>query len=108
MTFEEFDHYDAVGLAALIRQGEVSEAEVLDTALRRIDACNPSINAVVLRMDEAAWTTVANGVPQGPLAGVPTLLKDLGVHCAGTPTSDGSLLATNKLADHDSAVTVGL
>ncbi len=108
MTFEEFDRYDAVGLAALIRQGEVSEAEILDTALRRIETGNPSINAVVLRMDEAARKAVADGVPQGPLTGVPTLLKDLAVHCAGTPTTDGSLLVTNKPADHDSAVTVGL
>ena len=98
MTFDEYDRHDAVGLAALVRQGDVSEAEVLDAALDRIAAVNPEVNAVVLRMDDAARKAVADGLPRGPLAGVPTLLKDLAVDCAGTPTTDGSRLASSKPA----------
>ena len=86
----DYDRHDALGLAALIRAGAVSAAEVLEEALARADALNPRINAVVRRLDDRARLTVADGVPDGPFAGVPFLFKDLYTFEAGVPTGNGS------------------
>ena len=41
MGFREYGDYDAVGLAALVRSGQVSPSELLDEALARTAAINP-------------------------------------------------------------------
>ena len=73
----------ATRLATLIRTGEVSSREVVEAHLRRIEAVNPRLNAVVqLRADaaladaEAADQLLAGGDPVGPLHGVPFTVKD--------------------------------
>jgi len=70
-------------LAASIKARRVSATEVLDAHLRQIDACNPSLNAVVTidaeraRADaKAADEAIARGDSIGPLHGVPFTLKD--------------------------------
>ena len=86
MDAHDYLEHDALGLAALIAGGEVSAAEVLDAALAQIDARNPEINAVVSRCDDEAQAAVGAGLPDGPLRGVPYLIKDLNSHVAGLPT----------------------
>ena len=49
--FAEYDRYDAVGLAELVRKREVSAAELLAEARDRCDRVNPELNAVVYRLD---------------------------------------------------------
>src|SRR3954447_20416301 len=62
---------DAVGQAELCARSEVTEAELFDACMRRIDALNPLLRAVV---------TVAHERPRatnpGPSRGVPSLVKD--------------------------------
>ena len=41
MSFSEYEQHDAIGLADLIRRGEVSAAEVIDAAIARVEARNP-------------------------------------------------------------------
>jgi Asp-tRNA(Asn)/Glu-tRNA(Gln) amidotransferase A subunit family amidase len=91
-AFAEYQSHDALGLAELIHRGEVSAAEVLDAAIARADAVNPAINAVVKRNDEAARRRAAAGGLDGPLAGVPFLLKDLGAMQKGLGMGNGSRL----------------
>jgi len=77
-------HYSSVrALAAAIRDGRVTSAEVVDACLARIDEVNPALNAVVqFRADAArdearqADAEVAAGDPLGPLHGVPMTIKD--------------------------------
>ncbi len=95
MTFEEYAAQDAVGLATLVARREVSPAELLDAALARTEAVNPAINAVVRRLDAIARETIVGGLPDGPLRGVPMLVKD-DVAIAGTIRGFGSRL----FADH--------
>ncbi len=52
--FSEYEKYDGLGLAALVRKKEVSALELCEEAIRRIDAINPKINAVIYRMDDMA------------------------------------------------------
>jgi amidase len=44
----------ATELAAVVRDRQVSVREVIETHLRRIDAVNPALNAIVIRLDEQA------------------------------------------------------
>jgi amidase len=105
MRFEEYRRCDAVALAGLVAKGDVSARELLDVAIARAEAVNPKINAIVHRQYERARTTIDKGLPNGPLAGVPYLIKDLGTFDAGEPARFGSSLYADFVADHDSAYT---
>ena len=94
--------YDALGLAGLVSDGEVSAAELLKAAIERMEQVNPQINAVVAPMKEQAQQAIAAGVPAGPFSGVPFLLKDLRALYAGVATTSGSRFFTDYKPDHDS------
>lgn len=81
--FAEYERYDALGLAALVKKREVTAGELLDAALARSAARNPAINAITIPMEDYARRTIAEGVPAGPFEGVPFLLKDLTASVAG-------------------------
>jgi Asp-tRNA(Asn)/Glu-tRNA(Gln) amidotransferase A subunit family amidase len=63
------------GQAATVAAGEADAAELLDAALVRIQQRNPEINAVVETFPERSREMAANA-PDGPLRGVPVLIKD--------------------------------
>jgi amidase len=100
-AFKEYRQFDAVGLAALIRGGEVSAAEVLEAAIERVETVNPQLNAVVHTQFERARRQAAEGLPDGPLSGVPFMLKDLGAYDAGEPSTSGSRLFADFVPNHD-------
>ncbi|HYB44784.1 MAG TPA: amidase [Candidatus Methylomirabilis sp.] len=108
MDMKEFERYDGLGLAELVRRREVNAAEVLDAAIARVESRNPEINAVVSRLYDQARTAVAAGLPQGAFTGVPYLLKDLGAHYAGAVTTLGGALFKDFVVDHDSEITARL
>ena len=105
MAFRDYGGYDMLGLAELIARRAVTAREVLGEAIERIERWNPKINAVVQRMDEQARHQIDRGLPAGPLAGAPYLLKDLYQPYAGVPVSNGSRLFDGFLADHDGTLT---
>ena len=107
-AFDEFEDHDAVGLAVLIREGAVTAGEVLEAAIARCEARNPALNAVVMELYEHGRTAVAGDLPDGPLAGVPYLIKDLGAAIAGTPTTGGSKFMTDVVPDADSETVIRL
>ena len=85
MNFEEYRTYDATGLAKLVADKAVSAAELLALAQERAAAVNPRINAIVRDVPASPPAKL-----DGPFAGVPFLIKDLGQDYAGLPTSAGS------------------
>jgi amidase len=98
IPFDEYTRHDGLGLAALVRSGAVSAAELLETALARIDAHNPALNAVIRRRDEQVRAEARQVDPAAPFAGVPFLVKDLIATLAGEPTASGNrLLATLQM-----------
>ena len=101
LSHSEYVSRDALGLAALVRDGEVTPAELLDTALARVHTLNPKLNAVVRLMEAEARSAAAAPVP-GPFTGVPFLAKDLITQYRGHPTSAGSRLLADHVYDHDS------
>ena len=103
MRFEEYRQHDGISLAGLIAKGQVSAEEVLEAAIARAEQVNPAINAIVHRQYEQARKSVAAGLPEGPLKGVPYLIKDLGFFQTGEPATFGSSLFKDFVAHHDTA-----
>ncbi len=82
-------------VAALVRERKISAVEVAQSALARLDAVNPSLNAIVeCRPDEVLARArqideaVARGDKVGPLAGV-TVATKVNVDHAGYATTNG-------------------
>ncbi len=101
--FAEYEQHDATALAQLVRSGELSASELVEAAIARIEARNPAINAVVQRSFERARAEAAavEQLPEGPLRGVPFLLKDLKALDAGQRVSNGSRLFAEFRATQD-------
>ncbi len=102
--FAEYTHHDAVGLADLIARREVSVREVVEAARERIALLNTRLSAVVSHMDEEAERLVTAHAA-GPFAGVPFLLKDLGLLYAGHTLTNGSRFWRDFVPDHHSTLT---
>src|SRR5690349_4992552 len=99
-AFSDYEHYDGLGLAQLVKKRQVSAHELLEAAKQRVEERNPAINALVYRMYDQAEAAIAAGLPSGPFTGVPYVLKDLGATYAGTVTSSGSSAFRSWVADH--------
>lgn len=74
-----------------VQSGAIDPVDLVEEAVRRIDAGDGAINAVV-RLDADAAREVAAGHDRsGPLAGLPFLVKDM-ARCAGSVTTYGSAM----------------
>ena len=88
--FADYEQYDALGLADLVRRGKVSPSELLEAAIERVEARNPALNAVVMKLYDHGRKAIADGLPDGPFRGVPFLMKDLTSAVAGVAMTRGS------------------
>ena len=100
----EYDRYDGLGLAELIRKKQITPSELLSAVRRRVEAVNPQINALCHVFFDKAEAQLAGNPGKGPFYGVPFVLKDLGQYLAGTITSAGSRVWQNSVADYDSTL----
>ena len=57
---KDYEHYDGLGLAELVRTRAVTAKELLTAAVERIEARNPAVNAVVNRMYDRAEAAIAS------------------------------------------------
>ncbi|UCH48795.1 MAG: amidase [Betaproteobacteria bacterium] len=89
-AFKEYETFDALGLAALARRGEVTPEDLLEAAIERVEARNPAINAVTMELYDYGRKAIADGLPDGPFRGVPFLVKDLTASVAGVKMTRGS------------------
>ena len=102
LGFNDYRKHDALALADLVRTKQVTPQELLDAALARARDVNPNINAIVLDHEDVARKALKDGLPNGPLAGVPYLLKDLGAALKGTVTTGSLSYAREAVAENDS------
>ena len=94
---------DLVGQAELVRRGDASPLELVDAAISRIEAVNPMLNAVIIPLfDRARAEALSGRLPDGPLRGVPFLVKDLGAGLAGVLDTRGSRALRDHRAAEDS------
>jgi amidase len=83
------DH-DAVGLVDALRTGEVSPAELVEAAIARTEAVNPTLNGLAYEAFDRARDRANAARPYGGyFDGVPTFIKD-NVAVAGMPTMEGN------------------
>lgn len=101
---EVLDRTDLVGLAGLIRAGETTPGELLDAVARRIEERNPVLGALIVTRIDDARVEIAAGLPDGPLRGVPFAVKDLHCDVAGLPSTAGSRLFADVVAERDGAL----
>ncbi len=90
MDFNDYRRHDATALAAEVAAGRVHPEALLDLALARLAAVQPQLRPVCRPMEAEARAQLARGIGNGPLAGVPCLIKDVAQDYAGVPTSWGS------------------
>ena len=102
--FPDYDRYDGLGLAELVRKGEVSPVELCEEAIWRIEAHDARVNAVNMPMFEEGRRVASTELPEGPFKGVPFLLKDLGHSYAGVPMSSGCAALKDYIPDRDSVL----
>jgi len=106
MNLSDYASLDGIDLCALIEQGEVSTVEVTGCAIKAIEKLNPMLNAVVMTNFDVGRKVAENAIYNGPLSGVPFLLKDVNVFSHDMPTTfscrffDGA----SPRADSDSVV----
>ncbi|MBS0224330.1 MAG: amidase family protein [Proteobacteria bacterium] len=110
----ELWRWSAVDLARAIRNGTVSSREAVQSALDRIAAVNPTINAVVhVLADEAladaarADAARASGAVLGPLHGVPVTIK-VNIDQRGCATTNGVVAFRDVIATDDSPPVANL
>jgi amidase len=104
MSFAEYDRYDGLGLAHLVRRGEITPLELVDETVARIERHNPKLNAIVFKAFDEARATARSNLPNGPFRGVPFLIKDE-MDVAHWPTTKGSALLRDYVPEDDAELT---
>lgn len=101
-------------LATAVRTGKVSSLELLDAYLARVDALNPTLNAIVVddrerarKAAKAADRAVRDGKPLGPLHGVPMTVKE-SYAIPGHPVTYGNKAFAGNVLDHDAVAVARL
>ncbi len=102
MTFEEYRRHDALGLAGLVKKGETTPEDLLEIAIARVEQANPALNAVIHKIYDEAHAAAKQTDRTGPFAGVPFLVKDLGMEVKGVPMRTGCRGYANYVSPHDS------
>lgn len=103
--------WSASDIADATRNGSLSVVEVTESAIDRMEAINPELNAVVESLaDEArleAAALDASKAPKGPLHGVPVTIK-INVDQKGHATSNGVVAFKDIIAPEDAPVVRNL
>ncbi len=99
---DEIADLDAIAQAALVRNRDVTAADLVETAIERVERHNPPINAVITKMYDLALERASRPLPDGPLAGVPFLLKDFLAEYEGVRFTEASASLIDNVSTADS------
>ena len=98
--FAEYEEYDGLGLAQLVKQKEVTPSELLEEAIARTEAADPKLNAIVHKFYARARDQVTRPQASGPFEGVPIIVKDLLQEIPGVPLEHGSKFWKGNVSKH--------
>jgi amidase len=105
---DEVWRWQAAEQARAIKTRQITSREAVTSALQRLEAVNPRVNAVVDVLAEQALAAaseadqaIANGENTGPLHGVPVTIK-INVDHAGSATTNGVAAFKDRVARTDS------
>lgn len=107
VTLDEYMQQDAVGLANLVRRGDVTAGQLLQLAVQRKEQVNHRVNAITATLTDFANVELQSGIPDGPFRGVPLLLKDQ-IDVAGLRTGRACRLLNRHRAKTDSTMVARL
>lgn len=99
-----YGELDGIGLADLVRRREFTPLELVDEAIRRTEAVDGALNAVITRMFDHARAAATDTLTDGPFAGVPFLMKDFLAEVAGQPFYEGSSFLDGYIPAVDSEI----
>lgn len=106
MTWQEWARQDGVGLAHLVRSGDVTPHEIAQQAAAAIGRVNPELSAVIEVFADAVADPATDGTNlEGPFAGLPFLMKDLGPTLKGRLQEFGSLFMRGNRPAVDTYLT---
>ena len=87
MSFNEYAAFDGLALGRMVREREVTPAELMEAAIACAEKHNAKLNAIVFKdYDRALAMARERKAGSAPFEGVPMLLKDIMGDCAGMPT----------------------
>ena len=89
MNLAEYATCDGVELADRVRKKEASPKELAGLFVQAVERVNPRINAVIEVWSDRIATLDGKVVPDGPFAGVPLLMKDVGAGEGGRVQESG-------------------
>src|SRR5690625_2376085 len=97
MDLANYVTWDATEMARLIREKEVSSAELVALSLAQLEKVNPSLNGTTTLREQRVLKEARKGLyAQGSFAGVPTFLKDTQALAGEKLTSGSQLLQENR------------
>jgi len=100
----EYAKYDGMGLAELVRKGEVTARELAETAQQAIDTLNPRLNFLVSETPEDAESALQPSTDHPPFEGLPFLVKE-GHGMKGQTALLGSRYGKHVISTADSEIT---
>lgn len=110
MTEQNLHWLSATEMAASVASNSLSPNEIAEAMIQRVDAVNPSINAIVQFDREQVTRDAAelsrqqeSGEKRGPLHGVPFTIKDL-TAVNGLPTTFGMKPMADNIATGNAVV----
>lgn len=104
MRTDEYQRYDGLGLAALLRSGEVSPLDLMRCAISLAEDRGARHNALIFPKFDAALGMAERPSPAGAFGALPFLLKDSGLASRFLPTSMGSRLFGAMTSSIDATV----
>src|SRR6195256_31291 len=106
MSWDEWAQHDGTALAARVRNGEVTPAELAAQAAAGVARVDPALSGVVELFDDVIADPTRDGANlDGPFAGLPFLMKDLGPTMKGRLQEMALLLERGNRATADTFLT---
>jgi amidase len=99
---EDYITLDATALADLVRQRQISPAELVEAAIERLEQVEPKLAAMAEWALDQARRAACESLADVPFAGVPFLLKDNMHFAAGIPYHNGSRIWRGWVPPQDS------
>jgi amidase len=104
MKLDEYTRLQAIDISRAVRGGDLDPVEVVDAAIRAIEAVNPTLNAVIVKDFDRALRAAATVSRSAPLAGVPFLIKDVDIFASEWPTTYCSRFFASAVPRRDSEI----
>ena len=109
MSWDEWTRHDGTALAARVRNGELTPRELAAQAAAAVAKVDPALSGVVELFDDVIADPARDGADlDGPFAGLPFLMKDLGPTLKGRLQEMGSLMMRGNRATADTFLTTKL